>query len=90
MTINFQIGGDSEAFVQGQLDSGRYSDASDVVRQALRLMDELDRAVALHKDDLRGKIEAGYRALQEGRHSDGDAFFAELDAEDHALLNPSK
>jgi hypothetical protein len=44
----------------------------------------------MHKDDLRDKIAEGYASLQEGRSYDGDAFFAELDAEDNALLNPSK
>ena len=88
--MNFQIAGHSEAFVQGQLQSGGYSDAADVVRSALRLMEEVDRAVALHKDNLREKIAAGYTSLQDGRHSDGDAFFADLDAEDNALLNASK
>jgi len=56
----------------------------------LRLMEEMDRAIAFHKDDLGEKIAAGYTSLQEGRHYDGDAFFAELDAEDNALLNASK
>ena len=90
MTMNFQIAGPSEEFVQGQLESGRYSDATEVVQSALRLMEEMDRAMAFHKDDLREKIAAGYASLQDGRHSDGDAFFAELDAEDNALLNASK
>ena len=56
----------------------------------LRLMEEMDRAIAFDKDDLRETIAAGYASLQDGRHSDGDAFFAELDAEDTALLNASK
>ncbi len=46
--------------------------------------------IAVHKDDLRDKIAAGYVPLQEGRHCDGDAFFAELDAEDDTLLKPTK
>jgi putative addiction module CopG family antidote len=90
MAINFQISGPSEEFVQGQLESGRYSDAAQVVQSALRLMEEMDRAIAFRGDELREKIAAGYKSLQEGQHFDGDVFFAELDAEDSALLNASK
>ncbi len=90
MTINFQIAGPSEDFVQGQVESGRYSDATQVVQSALRLMEEVDRAIAFHKDDLGLKIATGYTSLQEGRHYDGDEVFAALDAEDNALLNAPK
>ena len=81
MTINFELRGQSEEFVQVQLTSGRYNDATDVVSAALRLMEERDHALALHKDALAQKIEAGYRSLQDGRHCDGEEFFATLDAE---------
>ncbi len=90
MTINFQIGGHSADFVQGQLSSGRYADAEDVVREALRLMEERDQALAICRDELAKKIDAGYRSLQEGRHCDGDEFFAQLDAELDALDRPVK
>ena len=81
MTINFELGGHSEDFVQVQLTSGRYNDATEVVSTALRLMEEREQVFALHKDALAQKIETGYRSLQEGRHCDGEAFFAILDAE---------
>lgn len=81
MTISSELRGHSEEFVQVQLTSGRYNDAADVVSTALRLMEERDRVFAIHKDTLAQKIEAGYRSLQEGRHCDGEVFFATLDAE---------
>ncbi len=56
----------------------------------LRLMEEMDRATAFPNGDPRDQIAAGYTSLQEGRRADGDAFFAELDAEDNALRNASK
>lgn len=46
MTINVQIGGHSEEIVQGQLSSGRYADAKDVVDEALRLMAEREHRLA--------------------------------------------
>ena len=78
MTINFQLGGHSEAFVQDQLSSGRYADAGDVVRDALRLMEERDQMIALQKDDIRRKIADGVESLRAGRHSDGKAYFDRL------------
>ncbi len=80
MTINFQLGGHSEMFVQDQLNSGRYADAADVVRDALRLMEERDQAVALHREDIRQKIADGMASLRAGRHTDGSAYFERLRA----------
>ena len=74
MTINFQIGGHSEEYVQGQLDSGRYTDATDVVRDALRLMEERDRLNA----DIRAKIAAGMASARAGKLRDGETAMAEL------------
>lgn len=78
MSINFQLGGHSEAFVQGQLNSGRYADASDVVRDALRMMEERDQILALQKDDIRQKIAAGMVSLRAGQYNDGAAYFERL------------
>ncbi len=77
MTINFQIGGHPEEFVQGQLDSGRYADATEVVLDALRQMEARQRETA----EIGAKIAAGMASLRAGRHSDGEAFFDEMDAE---------
>lgn len=78
MTINFQLGGHSEDFVKSQLSSGRYADATEVVRDALRLMEERDQFIALQKDELRQKIKAGMDSLRAGRHGDGAAYFDKL------------
>ncbi|MDI7774740.1 type II toxin-antitoxin system ParD family antitoxin [Asticcacaulis sp. EMRT-3] len=74
MTINFQLGGHSEEFVQGQLSSGRYTDATEVVRDALRIMEERDQA----KAEIRAKIAAGMASARAGRLRDGEAAMAEL------------
>ena len=41
--------------------TGPYTSASEVVREALRLIEQRDQMQALHKDDVRGKIAAGGR-----------------------------
>ena len=86
MTINFQIGGHPEEYVKGQLDSGRYTDATDVVVDALRQMEERQRENAA----IRAQIAAGMRDLREGRDCDGDEFMAQLDAELDALDREAK
>ena len=74
MTINFQIGGHSEAYVKGQLESGRYTDAAEVVSDALRLMEERDQV----KAEVRAKIAAGMVSAKAGKLRDGEAAMAEL------------
>jgi len=77
MPSSYSLGKHFEAFVQGQLASGRYNNASEVLRDALRLMEErehrlaaIDQAVAL-----------GIADLEAGRVHDADDVFAELEAE---------
>jgi len=70
-----------EQMVHGKVQTGRYNSASEVVREALRLMDERDQVKAMHKEELRKKIAVGLKSLEEGRFSDGEEFFAQMDAE---------
>ena len=46
MSSTYTLGQHFEAFIQAQLASGRYSTASEVVRDALRLMEERERRLA--------------------------------------------
>lgn len=46
MSLSFTLGQRFEAFIQAQLASGRYNDASDVVRDALRLLEDRERVLA--------------------------------------------
>jgi antitoxin ParD1/3/4 len=69
-----------EKLVQQKVESGRYNSASEVVREALRLMDDHDQIQALHKDAIRKKIAAGMESLRSGRSVDGEAFFNRMEA----------
>ena len=63
--------------VQNKVKTGRYNSASEVMREALRLMEDRDQA----KEDVRRKIADGIKSLSQGDGTDGDALFAEMEAE---------
>lgn len=78
MASSFSLGAHFESFVQSQLASGRYNNASEVLRDALRLMEERDAKLQALWATLSASIQAG------GAHSDSDVTLA-LDAEEAAL-----
>ena len=65
--------------------SGRYNSASEVVRDALRLLADRDELMDLRKKERRKKICQGLDSLQRGKGVDGDEFFAELEREKAVL-----
>jgi antitoxin ParD1/3/4 len=67
--------------VQSKVQSGRYNSASEVVREALRLLEERDELRAIRKDELRKRIAEGLDAVKAGRVHDGDEVFDRIDAE---------
>ncbi len=84
MPSSYTLGKHFETFVQAQLASGRYNNASEVLRDALRLMEERDRKLAA----LDSAIERGITDINEGRGHDAEDVFAELEAEIAALPDP--
>jgi antitoxin ParD1/3/4 len=73
-----------EKFVKAKVNSGLYNNASEVVREALRLMREHEELQRLKRARLRDALEAGEADLKAGRATrladDGElaAFFARL------------
>jgi len=78
---SYTLGEHFEAFVRTQLASGRYNSASEVLRDALRLMEERERRLAA----LDSAIERGLADAEAGRVHDLDRAFDALDAELAAL-----
>ena len=78
MASSYSLGSHFESFVQGQLASGRYNNASEVLRDALRLMEDRDAKLQALRATLNASIGAG------GAHSDADVTRA-LDEEEAAL-----
>ena len=82
--MNFSLTPSLEQFVRDRADSGDYNNASEVVRDAIRLLKRTEERRALKMERLRAAIRDGDEALARGEftdlHSDQelDEFFAEL------------
>jgi antitoxin ParD1/3/4 len=75
MPSSYTLGQHFEAFIQAQLASGRYNDASEVLRDALRLMEERERRLAA----VDAALERGVADIEAGRVHDADDVFDELE-----------
>jgi len=70
-----------ERFVQQKVESGRYNSASEVVREALRLLEDHERVRLARLTELRKRIDEGIASLDLGEGVDGDPFMAKLIAD---------
>jgi antitoxin ParD1/3/4 len=59
MTMNVNLSPQLEEMVRRKVASGLYTSASEVVREALRLMDEQDRVRAIKLEQLREAVREG-------------------------------
>ena len=82
--MNFSLTPSLEQFVRDRADSGDYNNASEVVRDAIRLLQRTEERRALKLERLRAAIRQGDEALARGEYTDVnsdrelDEFFAEL------------
>lgn len=79
--MNVSLTPELEELVHQKVQTGRYTSASEVVREALRLMEERDRLDAWRKDEIRAQIAAGIASLRTGKSVDGETVFDRLEAE---------
>jgi antitoxin ParD1/3/4 len=74
MPSSYTLGRHFETFIETQLASGRYNSASEVLREALRLMEDRERRrLALHAD-----LSEGLADAEAGRVRDADEVFDAL------------
>jgi antitoxin ParD1/3/4 len=88
--MNVSLTPELESLIHLKVSNGRYTSASEVVREALRLMEERDQMQELVKSSMREKIATGMTSLRAGHGTDGDAFMARLDAELAAMESPEQ
>ena len=77
-SLNVSLTAELEKFVQARVASGRYQTASEVVREALRLLEahEQTREEALTR--VRAKLKRGMEQAERGELLDSEEVFAEL------------
>jgi antitoxin ParD1/3/4 len=60
MTTSYSIGKHFEGFIEGLIESGRYSTASEVMREGLRLIEEREERRNAKLKALRAEIQKGF------------------------------
>lgn len=78
--MNVSLTPELEKLVEEKVASGLYTSASEVVREALRLLAESDRQHAMRVHELREHIAYGLADVKAGRVKDGPAVMARLKA----------
>lgn len=78
--MNVSLTKDLADLVRRKVESGLYTSASEVVREALRLLAEQDRLNAIREEELRSQIAEGLRSAEEEPLVDGEEVFARLEA----------
>ena len=79
--MNVSLTPELEKLVHRKVETGRYTSASEVIREGLRLLDERDEMRELRKDEIRKQIAAGMASLRAGKGTEGEDFLATMDAE---------
>ena len=72
MTVNISLTPQQEARVRGRVKRGEYASVSEVVRTALRLLDEQEQLREARLQELREEILVGVRQAREGQTSPFD------------------
>jgi len=83
MPSSYAIGDHFEQFIRQQIKSGRYASASEVVRDALRLLESRERLRQIELEEYREKIRDG---MESGPGIPADEVFARLEAKYQAML----
>lgn len=79
--MNVSLTPELEQLVQAKVKSGRYLSASEVVREALRLLEERDRLFELRLAELQQKLSIGVEQADRDELIEADDLFAELEAD---------
>ena len=66
--MNVSLTPELETLITKKVKSGRYTSASEVVREALRLLEEQDKLRELRRDELRKEIMKGVDDIKAGRY----------------------
>ena len=76
--VNVSLTPELEALIQELVRSGRYTSASEVVREAIRLLEDRDELQRLRLAELRSQVAAGLDSLDRVQARHGDAVIDEI------------
>jgi antitoxin ParD1/3/4 len=77
--ITISLSQDLEKFIEAQIERGIYSSADEVVTEALKLLEEQQRKFREEGIEiLRQKLASGTEQINQGRVTDGETVFAQL------------
>jgi antitoxin ParD1/3/4 len=77
-TVNVSLTPELDAFLQSRVQSGGYQTTSEVVREALRLLQHQEKRRDASLRELRAKLKRGAAQAERGELLDGDTVFDEL------------
>jgi antitoxin ParD1/3/4 len=76
--MNVSLTPELERLIQEKVESGLYNSQSEVVREALRLLEEQDRLRELHLTRLRAALSKGLEQANGGETLDGEEVVQEM------------
>ena len=76
--MNIQLTPEMEQLVQRQVRTGRYGSPSELLREALQLLEDKDAVRSVPLQELRGRMDAALAEGDRGEGTDGEAFMQEL------------
>ena len=76
--MNVNLTPELERLIQDKVASGLYNNQSEVVREALRLLEEQDRLRELHVARLRAALAEGLEQADHGKTLDGEEVIREM------------
>ena len=82
--MNVSLTPELERFVQEKVHSGRYTSASEVVREALRLLEEHEKVRAAQLAEFHEEIDRRLASLEHGEGINGATAQAQLRQRSHA------
>jgi antitoxin ParD1/3/4 len=76
--VNISLTPELEELIHERVRSGRYSSASEVVREALRMLADRDELRELRMAEVRAKVAEGLESLDRGEAASGDEVFERI------------
>jgi antitoxin ParD1/3/4 len=76
--MNVSLTPELENFVQTKVKSGRYNSASEVVREALRLLENREQSRGAELEEFRAEVDRRLASLNRGEGVDGEKVFVRM------------